>query len=49
MKATGQGHTGYGNSSRQWLAHVEAQKKSGLNRTEYCNPSEVHQCMHSLS
>jgi len=24
------------NNSRQWLAHVEAQKKSGLNRTEYC-------------
>ncbi len=24
------------NNRRQWLAHVEAQKKSGLNRTEYC-------------
>jgi hypothetical protein len=24
------------NHRRQWLAHVEAQKKSGLNRTEYC-------------
>lgn len=24
------------NNSSQWLAHVEAQQKSGLNRTEYC-------------
>ncbi len=24
------------NNRHQWLAHVEAQKKSGLNRTEYC-------------
>ena len=23
-------------NSRQWQCHVEAQKKSGLNRTEYC-------------
>ncbi len=23
-------------NSHQWLCHVEAQKKNGLNRTEYC-------------
>ena len=34
MKVTGQIKSS--NNSRQWLAHVEAQKKSGLNRTEYC-------------
>jgi hypothetical protein len=27
---------GSSNNSRQWLAHVEAQQKSGLSRTEYC-------------
>lgn len=34
MKATDQVESS--KNSRQWLCHVEAQKKSGLNRTEYC-------------
>jgi len=34
MKATNQVKSS--KNSRQWVCHVEAQKKSGLNRTEYC-------------
>ncbi len=29
------------NNRHQWLAHVEAQKKSGLNRTEYCKQYDL--------
>lgn len=36
MGATGQVQRRSGSNSHQWLAHVEAQKKSGLNRIEYC-------------
>ncbi len=34
MKATGQVEPS--KNSRQWLCHVEAQRKSGLSRIEYC-------------
>jgi hypothetical protein len=35
MKATAR-KTEHPINRHQWLAHVKAQKKSGLNRTEYC-------------
>ncbi len=35
MKTTAQQNE-YPINRHQWLAHVKAQKKSGLNRTEYC-------------
>ncbi len=41
MGATGQVQRRSGNTSHQWLAHVEAQKKSGLNRTEYCKQYKI--------
>ncbi len=34
MKATDQVESS--KNSRKWQCHVEAQRKSGLNRTEYC-------------